>query len=202
LYRFCCAPAATQELPTLQAILPFDTPALNPKYVSVLPGGYTYVTEEQGAIIVLQGTKLVTVIPLPPGEKPFGYSQAIAFHLKTNIGYLPNANTDNLYIIHGTEIITILRNIGDLPVAVGINQHTGLTYLANRNEPLGLTILDGTEVVTRLATSFPRVIAVDPNSAKVYIGQDISRDSPRKEQGLLAVVDATKLLTLTNLNYE
>lgn len=39
------APAATQELPTLQAILPFDTPALNPKYVSVLPGGYTYVTE-------------------------------------------------------------------------------------------------------------------------------------------------------------
>lgn len=189
-------------MPTLQAILPFDTPALNPKYVSVLPGGYTYVTEEQGAIIVLQGTKLVTVIPLPPGEKPFGYSQAIAFHLKTNIGYLPNANTDNLYIIHGTEIITILRNIGDLPVAVGINQHTGLTYLANRNEPLGLTILDGTEVVTRLATSFPRVIAVDPNSAKVYIGQDISRDSPRKEQGLLAVVDATKLLTLTNLNYE
>jgi DNA-binding beta-propeller fold protein YncE len=192
----------TQELPSLQGIFPFEHPYQVPEFVTVVPGGYAYFATVYGAIIVLDGTELVTVIPLPPGESSAGYYQGPAIHPQTNVGYLANGHTDNLYVIQGTEIITILRNIGDGPHAVGVNSNSGLVYVGHSFDPLGVTVLEGTEIITRLATSFVEVITPDPNNSKVYVGQAITRNSPRKEQGLLAIVDATTLLTLTNLNYE
>lgn len=202
----------TEELPTLQAIIPFDKGEIYraPFFVGVIPGGYAYFAEERGAIIIMDGTTLVTVIPLPPGERSAGYHQEPVIHPQTEVAYLANGHTDNLYVIQGTEIITILRNIGDAPQAVGVNPHTGVVYVASlaqseQDMPSSyVAILDGIEVITTLITGLgPNVITADPNSSMVYIGQTLLKESPYpyENQYLLAVIDTTKIVTLTSLNY-
>jgi DNA-binding beta-propeller fold protein YncE len=206
---FATNSSATQELPRLQAILPFpNTPA--PSFVSVIPGGYAYVVTESGPILVLDGTQMIHTILLPAEDEFAVYFDGVTIHPQTQVGYLPNTAYDDLYVIQGTEMVTVLRNIGDLPRAVGINPNTGLVYAGyglreRENITAGsmIAVIDGTSVITTLNTGIGyKTITPDPNSSKMFVGQDLIRRHPYQPQGMFAVLDGTTVVTVTNLNYE
>jgi DNA-binding beta-propeller fold protein YncE len=209
---FASTYSSTDELPTLQAILPF-TNREYPKYVSVIPDTYTYVVDELGPIIVLNGIEVVTVIPIPPEDKNnVGYFDRMAIHPQTKLGYLPNANTDNVYVIQGTEMITTLQKVGDAPLSIGINPNTNLAYIGYASDEAGaitegnrIAVIAGTNVVTLVNTGIaPNVIASDPNNSKVYIGQSLIKEAPYsyEKQSLLTILDSTTIVTQTRLNYD
>ena len=125
------------------------------------------------------------IVALPAGDKSAYYFDRMAIHPQTKLGYLPNPLSDSLYIIKGTEIITVLHNLGKRPKIIDINPNTGLVYVGSSlttndtKDGSSVSVINESELITTLVTGLgPNVIVADPNSSKVYIGQTLLKESP------------------------
>ncbi len=203
-----CQPVSSDnQLPHLLTVIemPLDGGILTARSV-IHPNGLAYVVNEGGTIAVLDGPKLVKLIPWP-NELLAVPPQDIAVHPDTGWVYVTDYDNDAIHVFSNTEVLATIPNVGHRPKAIAIHPDTGYVYVANsrgspqQKHPGTVAIISGTQVITRLRVgAVPHLIAINPVDGRVYVGQ--SSGGPAGNWGALAIIDGTRLITMTSLGLE
>jgi DNA-binding beta-propeller fold protein YncE len=203
----CQSASNDDSLPHLLTVIemPSDVGIMTDRSV-IHPNGLAYVVNGGGTIAVLDGPRLVKLISWP-NELPAATSQDIAVHPNTGWVYVTDYDNDAVHVLSGTEVLATIPDVGHRPSAVAVHPSTGYVYVANargspqQKHPGSVAIISGTEVITRLrAGAVPHLIAINPVDGRVYVGQ--SSGGPAGSWGALAIIDGTRLITMTSLGLE
>ncbi len=204
----CQSASNDDPLPHLLAVIdmPSDVGILTTRSV-IHPNGLAYIVNKGGTIAVLDGPRLVKLIPWPSGPLEAALSQGIGVHPDTGWIYVTDQIRDAVHVFSNTEVLATIPDVGHRPKAIAIHPDTGYVYVANargnppEKHPGSVAVISGTEVITRLRVgAVPHLIAINPVDGRVYVGQ--SSGGPAGDWGALAIIDGTRLITMTSLGLE
>ncbi|NOZ72808.1 MAG: hypothetical protein GXP38_13010, partial [Chloroflexi bacterium] len=168
------------------------------------PSGWAYIINDAGSIAVLDGPRLVKLLPLPSGGPKGWTSLDVAVDHETGRVYVSDRVMGTLYVISGTQFIETIPEVGIRPKRVVIHPKTGYVYVANNNTPGEkgtVAVISGTTVLTRIPVGYvPQTLVVNPVDGLVYVGQ--TRPSSDKQAKMLAIIKGTELVTQTNLELD
>lgn len=204
-----CQPAFDNTvLPRLLTVIemPSDVGILTGEVV-VHPNGLAYVVNEGGTIAVLDGPRLVKLIPWPI-ELPVATSQDIVLHPQLGWVYVTDCDNNAIHVLSGTDVLATIAEVGYRPKAIVIHPQTGYIYVANAHgepppngHPGTVSVISGTQIITRLQVgAVPHLLAINPVNGYVYVGQ--STGGLVGNRGALAIIEGTRLLTMTSLGLE
>jgi len=205
-----CRPVSSGDpLPHLLAVIemPSTREGILTSRAVVHPNGFAYVVNEGGSIAVIDGPKLIKLLPWPSGLPDAPYSQDISIHPDTGWVYVTDCDRDAIHVLSGTEVVATIQDVGYHPKSIAIHPDTGYVYVANAHgspsekHPGSVAVISGTEVITRLRVgAVPHLIAINPVNGRIYVGQ--STGGPAGDWGALAIIDGTRLITMTSLGLE
>ncbi len=187
--------------------MPFIREGILTARIVVHPNGFAYAVNEGGSIAVLDGPKLIKLIPWPDGLPQAPYSQDISIHPDTGWVYVTDYDRNAVHILDGTEVLATIQDVGYHPGSIAVHPDTGYVYVANahgslqQKHPGSVAIISGTQVITRLQVgAVPQIAIVNPVDARIYVGQWTG--GLVGEWGALAVIDGAQLITMTSLGLE
>lgn len=156
---------------------------LNASDIGVDPGGYTYLTSDEGnPVRILQGTTLVGEVDvgIPTGK--------VAVLTTTHDAYVTTSVTKVL-VLNGTgPVVTV--TLGMTPTAIAANPATDYVYVAHKDYDR-VSVIDGTTVITTIPVGdSPSHIAVNPENGYIYVsnaGRDAGGNTVTVLQGTTVV---------------
>jgi len=207
-----CQAIAQETFPPPQRLAVIPT-GLWPGQIVVNPGGYAYVfvdSVDGGEIAVLDGPKLVTVIPWPEVTQNDPVKDAqMAIDPQTGELYVTEVS-GYLHIIRGAQVITSISNIGYVPTGITIHPNNRLAYIATRPQhwqpgtqvkgSSSVTIISHTQIITKIDIGYiPRVIVSNPVDNRVYVGQVTGfPEAGQTLMGMVSIIEDTKVVTNTS----
>lgn len=204
-----CQANATDALPRPLAVLPMPSPlGEGTAYGVAHPNGWAYIVNQGGSIAILDGPRLVTLLPWPGGKPLAGILSGLDIDPKTGHVWVGDSENSAVHVISGTEVITTIHNLGIEPSHLVVHPVTGLVYVTNPYgyppEPtLGaMSIISGTTVITTVAVGYvPQVLRVHPLNQNVYVGHAaIGPDDPaNRRMGLVSIINGTTRISQTTL---
>jgi len=204
-----CQANATDTLPRLLAVLPMPSPhGEGTAYGVTHPNGWAYIVNQGGSIAILDGPRLVKLLPWPGGKPRAGILSGLDIDPKTGYVWVGDSESATVHVISGTDVITTIHNLGIGPNHLVVHPVTGLVYVTNPHgygpEPtLGtVTVISGTQVITTIETGYvPQVLRVHPLNQNVYVGQAASwpDDPADRNMGLVSVISGTTRIAQTTL---
>ncbi len=137
----------------------------SPDEIAVNPLGYTYVTDSEGRVLVLDKKTVVTdAIQV---SKP----QAVAVDSQQGYAYVSSGDTDFVAVLQGAKLKTRV-NIGARSGDVAVLTSTGYTYvsLPQDNQVAVIYTDTGAYTYTKIAVGqLPNALAVNPHTGVVYV---------------------------------
>ncbi len=205
-----CQAQAPDALPRLLIVLPMPSPHGEATAYGVAhPNGWVYIVNQGGSIAILDGPRLVTLLPWPGGKPRSGVLSGLDVDPKTGYVWVGDNVNAAVHVISGTEVITTIHNVGIRPNHLVVHPVTGLVYVSNPHgyppEPIlgAVRVISGTEVIATLETGYvPQVLRVHPLNQNVYVGQYASwPDNPAggRSMGMLSVISGTTRIAQTTL---
>ncbi len=204
-----CQVDAMDALPRPLAVLPMPSPlGEGTAYGVAHPNGWAYIVNQGGSIAILDGPRLVKLLPWPGGKPRAWTLSELDVDPKTGYVWVGDNVNAAVHVISGTDVITTIHNVGIEPNHLVVHPVTGLVYVTNPHgygpEPtLGtVTIISGTAVITTVETGYvPQVLRVHPLNRNVYVGQYASwpDDPTGMTMGMLSVISGMTRIAQTTL---
>lgn len=191
-------PASDERLPHLLAVIEIPPGIGLTSQGVVHPDGPAYIMNKSGAVAVLDGPQLVTMITWPQEERVRLHD--IAIHPHTGQIYVADDSNDAVHIIEGTEVITTLYDVGYWPELLAVHPESGYVYVASsrRNPETSavpvVTVISHTEVITHISVpGAPQVLRIGPLDQRLYLGKTVWPESKDR----LAIIEGTELVSTT-----
>lgn len=203
-----CQANASDALPRPLAVLPMPGPLGYGTANGVAhPDGWAYIVNEAGSIAVLDGSRLVALLPWP-GGKPIAWLLA-GIDVDTSSGdvYVTDSRANAVHVISGTQVITTIQNVGIEPTHLVVHPGSGLVYVASPRgdehlpTPGTVTVISDTAIIARIEVGYvPQVLRVHPLNQNVYVGHGTGwADDPAGMKGLLSIISGTTRIAQTTL---
>lgn len=204
-----CGTSGQEALPRFMAVIEMPDKTGYGTYRGVVsPNGLAYIANDAGSITVLDGPKMVEILPWPGGQPPARSAVSIDIDRKQGAIYLTDMYANALHVINDTGVYTTIEKVGVHPFQVVVHPDNGYVYVLNGNssgaQPLlgTVAVISGTSVITNIEVGFtPRwALAVNPVDGRVYVGHGSnSYNIDMEERGILSVIEGTELITSTLL---
>lgn len=158
---------------SLNAVL-CTTPVRYLRFFSYLTGLLAFLSV---LMIFLLGGRVVeadsNIATIPVGTSP----TAIAINEATNKIYVLHQQSNNVWVIDGTNNSTTIVPVGTTPTAIAVNPVTNKVYVSNSGTA-NVTVIDGaTSSTTTIATSLaPLDIGVNTSTNKIYVASASARN--------------------------
>jgi YVTN family beta-propeller protein len=152
--------------------------------VAVNPvNGFTYVTDLDSLVQVIDGVTLVADVPVidPETGNGAGWLQPVVVDDRTGLVYVASWSHGKMYILSGTDVVANYRagwGVKDM----AIDSARGYIYMAhespNQSYPHNISVFNiQTQTITPLSTApKSRAVALDPLSGYAYVTNE-SEDS-------------------------
>lgn len=156
-----CQANAADALPRLLAVLPMPSPLGEGTAKGVIhPNGRVYIANEAGSIAILDGTRLVALLPWPGGKPVAWLLVGMDVDVSSGNVYVTDSRANAIHIINDTQIITTVQNVGIEPTHLVVHPRTGLVYVASPRgderlpAPGTVTVISGTAVITTVVVGY------------------------------------------------
>jgi DNA-binding beta-propeller fold protein YncE len=202
-----CQGPGREALPRLLAVIemPNDVGGGTARGV-VHPSGWAYIVNDAGSIAVVDGPRLIKLMPWPGGRPAAWTHTDLAVNPLNGYVYVPDGVMSTVHVVSETDVIATIPVSGYQPSRVAIHPHNGYVYVPAPG-PRGsskrgtVTVISGTTVITHIQIGVvPQVVAINPVDGNVYVGQ--TRPSSDKPAKMLAIIKGTELVTQTNLGLD
>lgn len=173
----------------------------------VHPNGLAYVTGRGGYVVVLKGTELVEVIPLPQQGGRHAEPTDLVINPHNGYVYVADQALNTVHVLSGTTIITSMPSLGYHTQLLTVDPTTGYIYVANRLGPPAtplsttITVFSGTHPIAHIPFGYaPSDIVYNPVDQQIYVGHQYRiGDRDRPPGGMVTIISKTTFVTTTFL---